>query len=162
MTERLLEICILLAVVGASVIGGIFFAFSSFVMPALSKVPSEMGVRSMQRINIDVINWHFLGLFFGSAVPALAAAVLALMTWPPARSAWVVIGAALYIIGTLFVTMVCNVPLNDRLAKLDPSAAEADDVWRMYIQRWTRWNHFRSVAAILAAVCLLNSYISIF
>ena len=32
--------------------GGTFFAFSSFVMPALSRIPTEEGIRAMQRLSL--------------------------------------------------------------------------------------------------------------
>lgn len=153
--ERVLEVLLILAAMGAGLIGGVFFAFSSFVMKALGNVGSDAGLRAMQRINIDVLNWHFLGLFFGSALPAVLAAILAIANWSAARSLWVVMGAALYTFGTVFVTAACNVPLNNRLATVDPEAPNAAETWQMYQSKWTWWNHFRTVAAVLATACLL-------
>ena len=51
----------------SALVGGIFFAFSSFVMKALAGVPSSKGMRAMQSINLVVINPSFLGVFFGKA-----------------------------------------------------------------------------------------------
>ncbi len=48
-------------------VGGIFFAFSSFVMRALAKMPDAEGIAAMQSINVVVINPSFLGAFVGSA-----------------------------------------------------------------------------------------------
>lgn len=162
MSEVILDICLLLAAVGISVIGGVFFAFSSFVMKGLGHLPTEIGLQGMQRINIDVLNWHFLGLFFVSGALATISAILALALWPITHSVCVVTGAALYIGGTVFVTGVYNVPLNNRLATVDPQSADADTIWRMYLQRWTRWNHVRTAAAVSSTVFLLIPLISFF
>ena len=55
---------ILLATVGSAVSGGIFFAFSTFVMQALAKQPTSQGIATMQSINITVINPWFMAAFF--------------------------------------------------------------------------------------------------
>ena len=58
------------AALGCALMGGVFFAFSSFVMPALGNVPTSEGIRAMQRINIDVYHWSFMGAFM--AMPSAA------------------------------------------------------------------------------------------
>ena len=32
------------------------------------------------------------------------------------------------------------------------SATDAGDVWERYLSRWTRWNHLRAAAAMVAAL----------
>lgn len=44
--------------------------------------------------------------------------------------------------------MACNVPLNDRLARVEP--ASADVAWPAYVAAWLRWNHVRTVMGALA------------
>ena len=58
----------LASALGAGLIAGVFFAFSSFVMPALAKLPAVQGVAAMQSINLVVLNRSFLGVFVGTAV----------------------------------------------------------------------------------------------
>ena len=60
------------ALLGAALIGGVFFAFSSFVMKALSRVPSAESIAAIQPINVVVINPSFLGSFIGTAMLSLA------------------------------------------------------------------------------------------
>jgi uncharacterized membrane protein len=55
------------------------------------------------------------------------------------------------------VTMAFNVPLNNRLAVLDPSATQAAEFWREYVKSWQQWNHVRTIAAILASLLLILS-----
>ena len=43
-----------IALLGPALIGGIFFAFSSFVMKALARVPSAKGIAAIQSINVVV------------------------------------------------------------------------------------------------------------
>lgn len=140
------------ALLGSALVGGIFFTFSSFVMKALARVPAPEGISAMQSINVVVINRSFFGAFFGTALLCLAAAGLALTSLDRASSVFLVAGALLYIVGTLLVTVIGNVPLNDRLAAVAATETSARLVWQDYLERWTTWNHVRTAAAMAAAL----------
>lgn len=140
-----------LAVVGAGVVGGVFFAFSTFVMKALRGLPPREGMVAMRAINVAVLNPRFLGVFVGTAV---ACAVAAVMGWGRAGGAWAMAGAGLYVVGTFLVTGIFNVPLNERLAKEE--AGEA--FWAEYVRRWTVWNHVRTAAAVGAMGALMMGW----
>jgi uncharacterized membrane protein len=45
-------IAVMIALLGAAMIAGVFFAFSSFVMPALARLPAAGGISAMQSINV--------------------------------------------------------------------------------------------------------------
>ena len=111
----------LLLCIGAGVVGGVFFAFSSFVMKALAQLPANQGVAAMQRINVVVLNPLFLGVFLGTALLAVAGVVLSVLTWSTPRSVLLLASSLLYLIGTFLVTMAFNVPRNESLARLNPS-----------------------------------------
>ena len=143
------------AAIGCGLIAGAFFAFSTFVMKALGRLPAAEGMAAMQGINIVVINPMFLGVFLGTAVIAGLAAVAAVVRGERPGAGWVLAGAALYLIGTFGVTMACNVPLNNSLAATTPADPAAPQRWGMYLKRWTMWNHVRTAAALLAAIALV-------
>lgn len=140
-----------IALLGSAVVGGVFFAFSSFVMKALAHVPSAEGIGAMQSINVDVINPSFLGAFLGTALLSLGVVVLVMLTHSHPSTMWFLGGAILYFVGTFLVTMFGNVPLNDQLAAISPTDPAAIGVWEHYLDRWTMWNHVRTVAAMSAA-----------
>ena len=55
------------------------------------------------------------------------------------------------------ITMAFNVPLNNHLDTVDPTAvgvAEATREWAAYFSTWTAWNHVRAAAGIAAAVLM--------
>ncbi|MDY6943273.1 MAG: anthrone oxygenase family protein [Pseudomonadota bacterium] len=140
------------ALMGSALIGGVFFAFSSFVMKALARVPAPQGIAAMQSINVVVINRSFLGTFMGTAALSFGLVVTTLVFGNGASTAWFVAGAFAYILGTFLVTLWANVPLNNRLAAASPTHAESHPFWRHYVTRWTLWNHVRTLAAITAAL----------
>lgn len=145
---------LLLTVLGsvcAGTVGGVFFAFSVFVMRALEQLPPEQGIAAMQRINVTVITPLFLGTFLG-AVPLLAAAAyVAYSSGAAGAMAWLLFALLAYTVGSVGVTMVFNVPCNNRLAALTATSPEARSYWPVYVREWQRWNHVRCLACLLAA-----------
>lgn len=149
---QVLEWLLVVAVLGSGVVAGIFFTFSNFVMPALARLPERQGVEAMQQINITVINPGAMGAMFGTALIHVAVVVLGLLYAEGLAIGLSVAGAALYIIGCVGVTVAGNVPLNERLAKLDAASEQAAVDWRNYLKRWTFFNTLRTVASALACV----------
>jgi uncharacterized membrane protein len=140
------------ALLGAAVVGGIFFAFSSFIMNALARMPPAEGIGAMQSINVVVINPSFLGVFFGTGVLSLVAGGLAVASWGRSAAPFLLAGALVYLLGTILVTIAANVPLNDWLAARSAAEPGAVAVWEHYLARWTVWNHVRTAASIGAAL----------
>ncbi len=73
-----ITVAVVLALLGSALIGGVFFAFSSFIMKALARVPSSEGIAALESVFVVVINPSFLGGFFGPAVLSVGACGLAL------------------------------------------------------------------------------------
>jgi uncharacterized membrane protein len=143
------------ASVGCGLIAGVFFAFSTFVMTALRRLPAGQGIAAMQAINVAVVNPAFLAVFLGTAASCAVVIVAAPMRWAQPGAGYLMGGAALYFVGTVLVTMLFNVPLNNVLAKVAPGDADAGDVWTRYVSRWTMWNHVRTAAAALAMAAFI-------
>ena len=143
------DLLILSTCIGAATVGGVFFAFSSFVMKALAQLPPAQGVAAMQRINIVVINPWFLGVFMGTLLLSIACVAVSLMAWQPMLLA----AGLLYALGTFGVTGALNVPRNERLARMDAASPEAAAYWPVYVREWTFWNHVRTLAALASAAC---------
>ena len=150
--DQLIPVVATMALLGAALVGGVFFAFSSFVMKALSRLPAAEGIAAMQSINVVVLNPSFLGAFIGTAVLSLGAAALAVVGWGSPQAPFLLGGAIFYLLGTFVVTGLGNVPLNDQLAALSVNDAAAAEMWHRYVARWTTWNHVRTVAAMVAAL----------
>ncbi len=150
-----LDLLALAAAIGSALIGGTFFAFSSFVMGALGKLPAPQGIAAMQSINLVVLNPIFLGVFVGTALLGVAIAIAALRGFSSAGAGWLLAGAILYVAGTFLVTLVFNVPRNEALAKMTPDTAEAARLWADYLVTWTTWNTVRAAAAIAALVAFV-------
>ena len=154
MIDGLLRILTLISVLGAGLVAGIFFAFSTFVMKALDRLPPAQGIAAMQSINVTVINPLFMTAFVGTAAACALLSILSLLSWHKPGGVFLLVGGLLYLLGTMLVTMVFNVPRNDALAAVDPTSAEGARLWAGYVTGWTAWNHVRTVAALAAATSL--------
>lgn len=151
-TISLLDLLTLLSALGCGLVAGIFFAFSTFVMKALGDLPPAQGVAAMQSVNVAVINPWFLTPFLGTAVTCVFMIIASVLRWHDPRASYWLVGSLLYLIGTVLVTMIFNVPRNDALAAVAPPSPEAATLWIAYLSSWTTWNHVRTTAALAAAV----------
>ena len=147
-----ISLAIDISTVGTGLVAGIFFAFSTFVMQALKRLAPAEGIRAMQAINVTVLNPLFFLAFFGSGVACLAAAVLPFFGFGTNQDIRISAAAIVYIVGTIGVTVLFNVPLNNKLAAVDPASTAGHAVWEIYLDRWLFWNHVRTIAAFSASV----------
>ena len=147
----LFSIAILFAALGSALIGGLFFAFSAFIIKALAARPAAEGMAAMVSINRVILRSLFMPVFFGTALLALGVGGWAVAHWA-AGSCLLLAGALLYVLGSIGVTMIWNVPLNNALDRADPAADNAA-LWADYVALWTRWNHVRTLASLGAAAC---------
>jgi uncharacterized membrane protein len=138
------------AALGSGTMAGVYFAFSAFIMRSLAVLPPPAAIAAMQSINRVILSSAFLPLFFATTAISLGLAVGAVVRWGAPGSMPVLVGSCLYVVGMFGLTAAFNVPLNDALEAVDPSAAAAADTWSRYQQAWTRWNHIRTVASIAA------------
>ncbi len=53
--DQLIPVVWIMALLGSALVGGIFFAFSSFIMKALARVPAADGIGVMQSIGDQTV-----------------------------------------------------------------------------------------------------------
>ncbi|MEM8682211.1 MAG: anthrone oxygenase family protein [Pseudomonadota bacterium] len=147
------QLLVISTLLGAAIIGGGLFVFSSFIMPSLAKLEPSSGIAAMQSINVVVINLSFIGTFMATAALSVVLLIINLGGAGSMPDRLTDLGAVLYLIGTFLVTVRGNVPLNNELAAVDPSAPEAIPVWGRYLERWTRLNTLRTGCSLLAVLC---------
>lgn len=145
-----------LAILAYALVGGVFLAFSDFIMRSLAKTSGAGGVEAMQSINREVFRWVFMTLFLGLTPVSLFFGLYGVIWASGSEGAALTIAGGLYFFGCFMLTALGNVPMNNALARLDPASPEADVYWRRtYLPRWTRLNTLRGVACFAAAAVLL-------
>jgi uncharacterized membrane protein len=142
------------ATIGCGVMCGVFFAFSTAVMPGLSRLEPTQAIAAMQAMNRAILNPAFLTLFLTTPLLCVTSAILASRNGFSLAMLLTVVGCSCFLGGALFVTFRFNVPMNDQLATLTPNAAESARDWREYLEQWTTWNHVRVIASLAATTLL--------
>ena len=145
--------------VGCGLLGGLYFAFSTFIMTSLGRIEQGAGIAAMNAINADIVRSLFMPVFLLTTLAGAALVVLAIVRWGEPGALAMLAGGIVYVLGMFVVTVAFNVPLNDGLAAVDPSGAEAAEIWAHYLVDWTWWNHVRT-AACTAAVALFIAAIA--
>jgi uncharacterized membrane protein len=141
---------------GSGLIGGLFFAFSNFIMRAFDRLPPGQAISAMQSINVTVLNPLFFACFFGTAL--ISAALLAIACYRGDALGLVMgAGALLYLFGSIAVTMLFNVPLNNQLASAPMATPTMVLTWKHYQSSWILWNHVRTTASLLAALAFIRA-----
>ena len=154
-----MEMLIVCTAIACAAMGGVFFAFSSFVMQGLKALPSAQGITAMQSINVTAVTPIFMTALFGTAAACLALLVSAAIEWRDTVGGYLIAGSLSYLVGTIGVTIAFNVPLNNALAAADPSSADTQLLWMKYLQSWTAWNHVRAMSGLVAAALLMWSVV---
>jgi uncharacterized membrane protein len=148
------------AALGAALVAGVFFAFSTFVMAGLDRSGPDHASPAMRGINVAAVRPPLMLLLFGTLVLELTAAIALLVSLGWSLASWLgVVGFATYAVGVVVVTASGNVPLNNRLAA--PDAGTREDAWRAYAGPWTRLNHVRTLAAAASSALLLTALSSL-
>jgi uncharacterized membrane protein len=133
--------------IGCGIIGGLFFAFSTFIMTALGRLDQADGAAAMNSINAVILRSLFMPVFFGTTLAVLALAAIGAMRWSDPGGIATAAGGAIYVLGMFVVTMAFNVPLNNALAR-----SPTPETWARYLRVWTAWNHVRTLASLVAAI----------
>ena len=145
-----------LAVLAYAAVGGVFLAFSDFIMRSLARTAGRGGIDAMQTINREVFRWIFMTLFLGLAAVSLLLMAYGLTQVGGIAGAQIALAGLTYLVGCFLVTVVVNVPMNEALARMDLSATATRAYWTgVYLPRWTVWNSVRAWACLLASGLLL-------
>jgi uncharacterized membrane protein len=141
----------LITALGCGLNAGVFFTFSSFVMGALARLQPARGNEAMQSINVVAVTPAFMTALLGTAAACAVLAVWGIFTLDEPYGVYLLIAGAVYLFGTIGLTMGYHVPRNNALAATDPDSSEGASYWSRYLVEWTRWNHVRGAAALVAA-----------
>ncbi|MEQ8557903.1 MAG: DUF1772 domain-containing protein [Henriciella sp.] len=155
MSEHILVYTLLALGVASTLVAGVFQAFSDFVMRGLVAAEPMSGAQSMQMINRTVMRSVFLVLLLGLVPATLAVSLLAQFGVDGAARGWIHAGTAVYLVSVFLVTMLGNVPMNNRLDRMVPSEQATARYWDHYGRVWTRWNHVRTLGSFAAGLCFI-------
>lgn len=154
MTSRLVLTCLVVGALGAAVTAAVYVSFSARVMPRLGHLPDTEAITTMQGFNRTAVQLPFMTAFFGAALTGAVLVVRFLVGSRDPGDGLAAVGGACYLEGFV-LTIAYHVPLNDRLAALDPSSVISVPVWASSVSSWTRANTVRAALSVVATGCLV-------
>jgi len=157
------NIILVLAGILTALVTGLYFGYSVSVNGGLHRLTDSEYVKAMQSINAVIQN----PIFFVSFIGPLILLPLATVLQRDANSmqfALLLASSVLYIAGSFGLTMVGNVPLNQRLAKFDVTKASGNEIAHAraeFEKPRNRFHTIRPTASIAATVLIFAACSSI-
>lgn len=134
----------------------VYLNFSARVMPSLARLPNPAGIAKMQQFNRTATQPPFMICFFGAAVLGGYLLIRVARGAHSPAELLAAVGGAAYLTG-FGITLAHSVPLNERIAGLDPHDPAAAAIWRSYLTDWTRANTVRAALSTVGTAALLGA-----
>ncbi|MET7997481.1 anthrone oxygenase family protein [Amycolatopsis sp. NPDC005232] len=149
-------VVLVVAIVAAGLIAGLFYSYAVSVMPGLARADDHTFVTAMREINIAIVNGWFLLTFLGAPLLAAAAVVLDLVAGGRGALPWLIAGFVL-LLAMIVITAVKNIPMNNAL---DSGTASLAELRGQFETSWVRWNLLRAFASAAGFACLLGGWLA--
>ena len=131
---------------------GLFYAWSVSVIPGTQKIADPTYLETMQAINREILNPRFFLVFFGSIALLSISSIYEFHC--NKTIFWLMLTASVfYFLGTVGVTGLGNVPLNDQLEALnlsEMSISKMAEFRSFYEENWNRLHMIRTIFAVIA------------
>lgn len=157
--EITLKIIVLyVAVLLTGLSAGLFSAWQVSVIPGTRLIQDSTYIETMQKINRAIINPPFILIFLGSLLMQIISVFL---HWDTEMPLWLILAGTLaYGAGTVVVTGLGNVPLNDSLDELhlyELNKKETSKERHDYEKPWNRLHLIRTGFSVLSFMLLLTA-----
>lgn len=157
----LFQIFLIVSTVLCSLVAGFLFAFAVVGMPGIGALDDKAFLQAFQKMDRVIQNRQpvFMLVWVGSLLALLVTLALGFVElggWPRVV---LILASVLYLSGVQALTFLKNIPLNNRLQKLDLDALD-DEALRSargaFEPEWNRWNAVRTVVACLNSLLLVG------
>jgi uncharacterized membrane protein len=143
-----------------ALVAGLLFAFAIVVMPGFRRLGDREFLSAFRAVDgvIQAGQPVFLAVWAGSAVLAVLAVVVRLLSDDGPVPGLLAAAAVVSVVGVHLPTVAVNVPLNSRLQAVDVGVLDGPEAERVRLgfeSRWTRWNLARTVASVVAVLLLV-------
>ena len=156
------NITLVLAGILTALVTGLYFGYSVSVNGGLHRLNNSEYVKAMQSVNAVIQNPLFFVSFIGPVILLPLAAFLQ-RDANPMQFALLLASSVIYIAGSFALTMVGNVPLNQKLAKFDASKSSGNEIVQTragFEKPWNRLHTIRTIASIAAIVLIFVAILS--
>ena len=157
----ILEIVLVLSAVLCALVAGFLFAFACVVMPGIRELNDRDFLSAFQVMD-RVIQRNqpcFMMVWVGSVAAVASATLLSFWHLVGIDHLLLMSAGAIYLIGVQLPTATVNIPLNNRVQKLDVNSLSESDVSEertRFESQWNKWNRIRTICAALTLILLIT------
>jgi len=152
----------LAAVLTTGLIAGLFYGYDCSVIRGLGNLPDDQYVSAFQSINKAILNPYFFTGFMGALVLLPAATLTSLKSDSMTPFFLLLTATLIYAAGVFGVTVIGNVPLNEKLEQFDTLRSNSTATAlarRQFEATWNTWHRIRTIASIVCFALALASLI---
>jgi uncharacterized membrane protein len=156
----LLQITFITATVLCSLVAGFLLAFSLVVMPGIKNLDDRNFLKAFREMDLIIQNNNpiFMIVWVGSVLSIIALVIQGLQVYEGCKLLAVLAITVFYLLGVQFPTASINIPLNNRVQKLDLKTLDEASlkIERDHFERrWNRSNIIRTIFAVLTSILLV-------
>lgn len=158
---NLFTLVLLISTLLVNLVAGLLLTFAIIIMPGMATLSDRAYLIAFKVIDRIIQNGQivFMIVWLGSIIGLIASIALGWSRAPNLDRTLLLSALVIYVGGVMLPTMRFNVPANNRLQALDLSAMDDAAIQSERIRfepNWVRWNHYRTIAAILTSVIVLT------
>jgi len=153
LNQMLLYLTILLT--GLSV--GLFYTWQVSVIPGTKKINTKAYIETMQSINREILNPAFFLIFLGSFI-SLVLLCFSMVLLEERRLILVLASTVVYFVGPIGLTVLGNVPLNNKLDKIsldEKSSVELRNIRSLNEGKRNKFHLLRTALALISFTLLI-------
>ncbi len=159
--DHIFVVTLIFATLTTSLVTGIVFTFALLVMPGTGKLSDREFLKAFQEMDGIIQRSHpiFITVWMGSNSALLAAVILAFGRLEALPLGLLLGSTVVYYLGVQFPTVIGNIPLNNRIQKLELDTMDPESLAsaRSQFERpWNRLNILRTSVALVVSGLLIS------
>ncbi|MEQ8579637.1 MAG: DUF1772 domain-containing protein [Balneola sp.] len=156
----LLQITFITATILCSLVAGFLLAFSLVVMPGIKNLDDRNFLKAFRGMDLIIQNNNpiFMIVWVGSVLSIIALVIQGVQVYEGYKLLAVLAITIFYLLGVQLPTASINIPLNNRVQKLDLETLDEVSlkIERDHFERrWNRSNIIRTIFAVLTSILLV-------
>ena len=142
-----LDISLIFSILSCSLVTGFIFTYAIVVLPGFSKLGDKEYIRAFQ-VTDEVIQNNqplFMLTWIGSIISVLGAILASILSPELAKTWFVVLIGAVYLIGVQGITITIHLPMNNHIKDLNLDELDDQTLSKERLKLETKWNYFNNI-----------------
>ena len=142
-----LDISLIFSILSCSLVTGFIFTYAIVVLPGFSKLGDKEYIRAFQVTDGVIQNNQplFMLTWIGSIISVLGAILASILSPELAKTWFVVLIGAVYLIGVQGITITIHLPMNNHIKDLNLDELDNQTLSKERLKLETKWNYFNNI-----------------